>query len=101
MKVALVTGGSGGIGKAICLHLGKSGHHVLVHYNNNVKAANETVSEISETGGSADTIRFDVSNLDEVKTSLENWKSSNTDKYISVLVNNAGVSKDNLMVWME
>jgi 3-oxoacyl-[acyl-carrier protein] reductase len=101
MKNALITGGSGGIGRAICIHLAKSGHHVLVHYNSNEKSADEVVSEIKSNGGSAEKIQFDVTELNQVKESLAHWKNDNPDTYIAVLVNNAGTSKDVLMVWME
>lgn len=101
MRIALVTGGSGGIGKAICIQLAKSGHHVLVHFNLNREAAKQIVAEISESGGSAETIQFDVTNFQQVKSALIDWKSNNQERYISVLVNNAGISKDALMVWME
>ena len=101
MKIALVTGGSGGIGKAICIQLANSGHHVLVHFNRNREAAKQIVTEISENGGSAEIIQFDVTNFQQVKSALKDWKNNNPERYISVLVNNAGVSKDALMVWME
>lgn len=101
MKIALVTGGSGGIGRAICIHLAKMGHHVLIHFNSNKNAAEDVAREISGNGGSSETIQFDVSNVEQVKDVLTGWKDNNPESYISVLVNNAGISKDNLMVWME
>lgn len=101
MKYALVTGGSGGIGKAICLKLSQMGYPVIIHYNKNVSAAKALKIEIKEKGDKAELIRFDVTNFDKVTTALENWKTNHEDDYIAVLVNNAGTSKDELMVWME
>ena len=101
MKYALITGGSGGIGKAICLKLSQMGYPVIIHYNKNVSAAKALKIEIEEKGDKAELIRFDVTNSDKVTTALENWKSNHEDDYIAVLVNNAGTSKDELMVWME
>ncbi len=101
MKYALVTGGSGGIGKAICLKLSQMGYPVIIHYNKNISAAKALKIEIEEKGDKAELIRFDVTNFDKVTTALENWKTNHEDDYIAVLVNNAGTSKDELMVWME
>jgi len=101
MKYALITGGSGGIGKAICLKLSQMGYPVIIHYNKNVSAAQALKIEIEEKGDNAELVSFDVTNSDEVTTALENWKADHEDDYIAVLVNNAGTSKDELMVWME
>lgn len=101
MKNALVTGGSGGIGKAVCLQLARSGFNVLVHYNSNKKSADEVLSLIDSEGGKGETIGFDVLNKKSIDSALENWKVNNSDNHISVLINNAGISRDNLMVWME
>jgi len=101
MKYALITGGSGGIGKAICLKLSQMGYPVIIHYNKNVSAAKALKIEIEEKGDKAELIRFDVTNSDKVTTALESWKANHENDYIAVLVNNAGTSKDELMVWME
>jgi 3-oxoacyl-[acyl-carrier protein] reductase len=101
MDYALVTGGSGGIGSAICLRLSQMGYHVLVHYHANRISAQKTLDLIVEGKGSGELIRFDVGNGDEVRTALKHWMENHEDDYISVLVNNAGVSKDMLMVWMK
>ena len=100
MKYALVTGGSRGIGKAICKELAADGMYVLINYRSNTEEAENTLKEIKDQGGNGELLPFDVSNSDEIKTNLENWKTSNPDQHISVLVNNAGISKDNLMVFM-
>ncbi len=101
MKNALVTGGSGGIGSAICIHLAKMGFNVLIHYNSNIASAKNTLNTITKNGGSAELIQFDVSSMDNVKNALDRWKQSHPETYIAILVNNAGTSKDGLMVWME
>jgi 3-oxoacyl-[acyl-carrier protein] reductase len=101
MKYALVTGGSGGIGSAICLKLADTDHHVLVHYNANETAARETLDKIEAAGGSGELIKFNVTDQPEVEKALGTWKENNPGKHIAVLVNNAGTSKDTLMVWMQ
>ena len=101
MNYALVTGGSGGIGSAICLKLAKMGYPVLIHYNSNQSAAQETLDTIVKENGKAELIQFDISDHEVVKATLKTWKDNHLEDYIAVLVNNAGVSKDTLMVWME
>lgn len=100
MKYALVTGGSRGIGRAICLKLAEMGYSVLVNYQSNKAAAEETKSLIEANGGTAELLPFDVANGAEVEKVLSDWITTNTDSYIAVLVNNAGIRKDNLMFWM-
>ena len=101
MKYALVTGGSGGIGGAICVKLAQMGYPVLIHYNRNKKAAQSVQDIIKSDGKQAELIQFNVTNPEEVQIVLENWKSTHPDDHIAVLINNAGNSKDELMVWME
>jgi 3-oxoacyl-[acyl-carrier protein] reductase len=101
MKYALVTGGSRGIGKAIALKLASMGYHVLINFKSNEAAAQETVRSIIEAGGSAETMGFDVSDPDQANTSLNTWAEAHPDEYIEVLVNNAGIRNDMLMIWME
>lgn len=101
MKYALVTGGSRGIGKAICLKIAEAGYHVLINYRSNDQEAEDTLNQIQANGGSGELMKFDVSNSSEIKTELENWKSKNPEKHIEVLINNAGIRKDNLIMWMK
>ena len=101
MKYALVTGGSGGIGSAICLRLALMNYKVLIHYSSNITAANNTFDQITDNGGNGELIQFDVTDINDVNNKLNEWKESHPEEYISVLVNNAGTSKDMLMVWME
>ncbi len=101
MKFALVTGGSRGIGKTICLEIAKQGYHVLINYRSNTEEAEDTLNQIKNNGGSGELMQFNVSNPEEIKTSLDNWKEKNPDSVIEVLVNNAGIRKDALIVWMK
>jgi len=101
MKTALVTGGSRGIGKAICLRLAKDGYNVLVNYKSNENAAAQTVEEIKSEGGNAEAIKFDVADRDAVRKMIKDWQESNPESAIEVLVNNAGIRKDNLLMSME
>lgn len=101
MRYALVTGGSGGIGSAICIRLSELGYNVLVHYNSNIASANSTLDQIESEGGKGELIQFDVSNNEQIKDVLASWKNDHPEDYIAILVNNAGLSKDVLMVWME
>ena len=101
MKCVLVTGGSRGIGRAVCLKMASQGYYVLVNYRGNLQAAEETLAMIRETGGDGELMPFDVQNKEMVKTVLGGWIEANKEKYIEVLVNNAGIKDDTLMMWMK
>lgn len=101
-KFALITGGSRGIGRAICIQLAKDlEYKLLINYNGNKEAANQTLSEVEAAGGRGEIIQFDVSNLEGVNSALENWHENNKDAIIEVIVNNAGITKDGLFMWMK
>jgi 3-oxoacyl-[acyl-carrier protein] reductase len=100
MKYALVTGGSRGIGRAVCLKLAEVGYPVLINYQSNRLAAEETQSLIEAAGGKAELLPFDVADGAAVEQVLSEWQASHTDDYVAVLVNNAGVRKDNYLFWM-
>lgn len=100
MKYALVTGGSRGIGKATCIRLAASGYHVLVNYKSNETEAIRTLEEIRGKGGDGELLKFDVSSKVDVDTVLGGWIENNKDKVIELLVNNAGIREDTLMIWM-
>ncbi|MDC6387622.1 3-oxoacyl-ACP reductase FabG [Maribacter sp. PR1] len=101
IKYALVTGGSRGIGRAVCIQLAKDlDYTLLINYNSNKDAAEETLAIVKEVGGSGEIIQFNVTNSEGVKTKLEQWHEDHKDAVIEVLVNNAGIKKDGLFMWM-
>lgn len=101
MKCALVTGGSRGIGSAICKKLAiDSSYHILINYQSNQAAALQTLDEVKSLGATAEIIAFDVSNFEEVKSALSQWEENNPDAIVEVIVNNAGITKDGLFMWM-
>ncbi len=101
MKYALVTGGSRGIGKAICIKLATMGYHVLINYKGNQQKAEETLVAIRATGSNGELLQFDVANREEVQKVLNSWIEAHPDKAIEVLVNNAGIKDDVLLMWMK
>lgn len=99
-KYALITGGSRGIGKAICLELAEMGYNIIINYQANTEQAQETMKLVVAKGVACELMKFDVSNKNEIIV-LEKWMEDNkADKTIEVLVNNAGIRKDNLLMWM-
>ena len=97
-KLALVTGGSRGIGKACALELAKAGYDVVINYAGNVEAANKTVEELKALGSNSEAYKFDVSNAEQVNAGINEI----FEKYgrIDVLVNNAGITRDGLFMRM-
>lgn len=97
-NLALVTGGSRGIGKACALHLAQAGYNVVINYAGNEEAANKTVSELEALGVKAEAVKFDISNHDEAQEAV----AKIIEKYgrIDVLVNNAGITRDGLFMRM-
>ena len=101
MKCALVTGGSRGIGRAVCLKLAGMGYYILINYRSNEQEANNTLAAIKLGGGNGELLQFDVASKDAIQSSLGGWMTVNPDKTIEVLVNNAGIKDDGLMMWMK
>lgn len=101
MRYALVTGGSRGIGRAVCLKLASMGFFVLVNFRSNYAEADKTVEMIRKSGGKGDVMKFDVSDSEAVENSITNWNETHKDDFIEVLVNNAGIKKDTLLTLME
>ncbi|MCR5039316.1 MAG: 3-oxoacyl-ACP reductase FabG [Bacteroidales bacterium] len=101
MKYALITGASRGLGKAIAIRLAKDGFAVVINYQSNKEAAEDTLKQVQEAGGVGELLPFDVSDPQAIENALESWKNSHPDEYISVLVNNAGIRQDNLIIFMQ
>lgn len=101
MKYALVTGGSRGIGRAVCLKLAEAGWQVIINYRSGRDAAEETLRLVREAGGDGELLPFDVADADAIEAALADWETQHPDDYIAVLVNNAGKRRDNLMVFMQ
>jgi 3-oxoacyl-[acyl-carrier protein] reductase len=100
MKYALVTGGSRGIGRAICTKLAESGHYIIINYTSKKEEAENTLHLVREKGGDGEIMKFNVADQAEVTETLGKWIDTNPDKTIEILVNNAGVRKDQLLMWM-
>ncbi|HEX3386041.1 MAG TPA: SDR family NAD(P)-dependent oxidoreductase, partial [Mucilaginibacter sp.] len=98
MKCALVTGGSRGIGRAICHKLAGMGYYILINYKSNKAQAEKTLELIAGIG---ELLQFDVAEKKEIQEALGDWIENNPDKSIEVLVNNAGIRDDSLMAWMD
>ncbi len=101
MRYALVTGASRGIGRAICVKLVSLDLHILINYKSNEKEALDTLSLIKQAGGSGELMKFDVSDPVQVDSVINKWHEEHKEEYIEVLVNNAGIRKDILLMWME
>ncbi|WP_374951558.1 3-oxoacyl-ACP reductase FabG [Mucilaginibacter sp.] len=101
MKCALITGGSRGIGRAICTKLAAEGYFIIINYKSNTAEAEHTLTLVKEAGSDGVLLPFDVADSDAITTTLGDWISNNPEKYIEVLINNAGIRDDSLMAWME
>lgn len=100
MNYALVTGGSRGIGRAVCIKLAQQGFNILLNYRSNDIEANKTRESIEALGVVCELMKFDVSDKEQVDSVLAGWMETNKEKTIQVLVNNAGVREDGLLMWM-
>lgn len=98
MKVAIVTGSSKGIGKAVAIRLAKDGFLTVINYSHSEEAANEVVKTIKESGGEAVAYKCDCSKLPEVKAMISDI--AKTYGGIDVLVNNAGIVRDEYLLMM-
>lgn len=101
MNYALVTGGSRGLGAAICKRLATQDLGIIINYRSNESAAVAVAEEISNNGGYAELLPFDVSSEESVDAALERWEEHHPNDRISVLVNNAGIREDNLLIFMQ
>lgn len=101
MKCALVTGGSRGIGSAICQKLAaETDYHILINYQSNKAAAEQTLEAVKNAGATGEIIQFNVTDFEEVKSVLTQWQDANPEAVVEAIVNNAGITKDGLFMWM-
>lgn len=101
-KYALVTGGSRGIGRAVCKQLAiDSDYHILINYNSNKAAAQETLKEVNDAGAEGTIMQFNVGDAQSVQSALDAWHADNENAIVEVIVNNAGITKDGMFMWMQ
>lgn len=100
MNYALVTGAGRGIGRAIAQRLARDGYTVIINYKSNQQAARSCQQDIEAAGGHAELLPFDVSDGQAIEEALTAWETAHEGEHISVLVNNAGIRRDGLMVFM-
>ncbi len=100
MKYALITGGSRGIGRAVALRLASDGFCVVINYLSNKDAAQEVADEITANGGAAELLPFDVASPSAIEAAIDEWEAAHPNGFFSVLVNNAGIRRDNVMFMM-
>lgn len=99
-KYAFVTGGSRGIGRAISLALAEEGYNIIINYKSNDEAANELLNTLHASGGDHHLLKYNVGNQEDTTSTLNEWLNNNSDKEIHILINNSGIRKDNLMIFM-
>lgn len=101
MKCAIITGGSRGIGRAICRKLAaETSYHLLINYRSNREAAEETLQEIRALGSSGEIVRFDVADREDTLKALGEWQEAHSKARVEVIINNAGITRDGLFMWM-
>ena len=100
-KFALITGGSRGIGRAVCLKLAGMGYHTIINYVSNDAAAEETLAAVREAGSDGTLLKFDTGDRDAAIAAITGWQDAHPGEYIEVLVCSAGIRRDNLLLWME
>ena len=102
MKCAIVTGGSRGIGSAICLKLAQEKkYHLLINYTSNDAAANDTLQKVQEAGATAEILKFDVADHKQTQEVLNARQDKNPVAVVEVIINNAGITRDGLFMWMQ
>ena len=99
MKYALITGASRGIGRAVALSLAEQ-YSIIINYHSNSECAQDVKQLIEEKGGHAELLPFDVADPKAIEAAIDSWEATHPDEFISVLVNNAGIRRDNVMFMM-
>ena len=100
MKYALVTGGSRGIGRNVCFKLAQMGFAVIINYVSNDEEAQKTLQEVKELGSEVELLKFNVMDREACTQSIAQWEQSHPGEFIEVLVNNAGIRRDGLLMRM-
>ena len=100
MEYALVTGGSRGIGRAASVRLAQMGYRVLINFVHNSAKAQETLDLVRKAGQDGELLQFDVADIKATRSTIDKWQQAHPDDYISILVNNAGIRRDNLLALM-
>ena len=101
MKCAIITGGSRGIGRAICEQLAQDSHyHILINYQSNEQAAQQTLERVQQLGGTGELLCFDVTDKAQTEQVLSQWQEAHKEAQVEVIVNNAGITRDGLFMWM-
>ena len=100
MNYALVTGAGRGIGRAVAVRLAETGYRILINYLSNAAAAEQTLAAIRERGGDGELLPFDVADKQAVDSALDAWRAAHPDAFIEVVVNNAGIRRGGLLMWM-
>lgn len=101
MKYALVTGGSRGIGRAVCVKLAQMGYHIIINYASNAAEAGKTLELVRQAGQDGEMLKFDVSDRRQTLFAIETWEKAHPEEYIEVLVNNAGIRRDDVLAFMQ
>ena len=101
MKCAITTGGSRGIGRATCEQLAQdSPYHILINYQSNEQAAQQTLERVQQLGGTGELLCFDVTDKAQTEQVLSQWQEAHKEAQVEVIVNNAGIARDGLFMWM-
>ena len=100
MKYALVTGGGRGIGRAACVRLARMGYRILINFVHNSEKAEETLELVRKEGQDGELLQFDVADAASSRKAIDDWQQAHPDDYVAILVNNAGIRRDNLLALM-
>ena len=100
MRYALVTGGSRGIGRNVCFKLTQMGFTVIINYVSNEAEAQKTLEEVKNLGGDGELLKFNVMDREACTQAISQWEQTHPGEFIEVLVNNAGIRRDSLLMRM-